>query len=126
MAEFKFELTGALGKRTRFQEHSFAQLVILAQSRDGENSHDSRQQPKPVEVALNDDQLLDKVELGDCDKRVHASLRPLDQCILLALSLNMKNEGPSDGLAAQEIESYVTVCGTRYVTAVLISIQMTL
>src|SRR5947199_5490449 len=34
--KFQFALTGALGKRTKFQERDLSQLVVLAKSRDVE------------------------------------------------------------------------------------------
>ena len=36
LRQFEFALTGALGKRTKYQEHDTSQLVVLAKSRDHE------------------------------------------------------------------------------------------
>ena len=45
LRQFEFALTGALGKRTRYQEHDTSQLVILAKSRDHEPETYSSRKP---------------------------------------------------------------------------------
>jgi tetratricopeptide (TPR) repeat protein len=79
----EYELTGALGKRTKFQETEISQLVLLAESHLDDNSqaavlsqkehnysntHDSEDNPAkagkfvPENLALNDDTLLEQTE----------------------------------------------------------------
>ena len=79
----EYELTGALGKRTKFQETEISQLVLLAESHlddnpqgavsfqkeyNSSNTHDSENNPAntgnfvPENLALNDDTLLEQTK----------------------------------------------------------------
>ncbi|KAI9457943.1 TPR-like protein [Lactarius psammicola] len=111
----RYELTGALGRRTKFQQTDLTQLVLLAESRpqdeegwrDGEKlvegamrDADESAKQLPETLALNDDTLLEQTEftsshptapssrLGHLDPANQPPLHPLDQCILLSLCLN--------------------------------------
>ncbi|KAI0329639.1 TPR-like protein [Cubamyces sp. BRFM 1775] len=140
--QLEYELTGALGKRTKFQQNDVTQLVLLAESRqreDGsdipaETSGDADERGKndtttpapastpaiPETLQLNDDTLLEQTaftsssaggssgsRLGHIDPASQPALHPLDQCILLALCLNVKNLSPAHGLTAEQMAPYV-------------------
>jgi tetratricopeptide (TPR) repeat protein len=157
----KYELTGRLGKRTKFQIDEKTQLVVLAKSRDGRedgwtpretmalkpeveqamNGQSDKQDnstlavsiqitnangassDKPKAVLLNDDTLLERTRfastaddistssvdaLSNIDPNHQPILHPLDECILLALSLVITNNSPSHGLTTLEIQSFVS------------------
>ncbi|KAF4773814.1 TPR repeat-containing protein [Colletotrichum scovillei] len=63
---FAYALSGALGKRTKFQEKSTSQLVVLAKSDATTESEgtaaDGEEEAKPEAVALNDDTLLEEIQ----------------------------------------------------------------
>ncbi|WWC89797.1 uncharacterized protein L201_004723 [Kwoniella dendrophila CBS 6074] len=78
-SELEFELTGALGKRTKYQVNALSQLVLLAESRkrEGEevdqatpsdaeskeeNGAETTKSTLPESIALNDDTLLEETE----------------------------------------------------------------
>ncbi len=66
---FVYALSGALGKRTRFQEKSTSQLVVLAKSApeadgDGEGDSVAQQHHMPTALPLNDDTLLESLEFS--------------------------------------------------------------
>ena len=137
--QLEYELTGALGKRTKFQQNDVTQLVLLAESRkregeppDTESGNDhaadgrstaitaaSQASGMPETLALNDDTLLEQTEftsssasdpgtrLAHLNPSSQPALHPLDQCILLALCLNVKNTSPSHGLTAEQMKPYV-------------------
>ncbi|KAI0677704.1 tetratricopeptide repeat domain 27 [Trametes maxima] len=147
--QLEYELTGALGKRTKFQQHDITQLVLLAESRvrgdgsdstsesdkgngDGDGSTSSQDtsavtggpsSPNPAipeTLALNDDTLLERTaftsssaagtpgtRLSHLDPGSQPALHPLDQCILLALCLNVKNVSPAHGLTAEQMTPYI-------------------
>lgn len=137
--QLEYELTGALGKRTKFQQHDVTQLVLLAESRkrEGDSPHTesgndnvadthstaitetSQAAGMPETLALNDDTLLEQTEFtsssaSDSGTRLthlnpssQPALHPLDQCILLALCLNVKNMSPSHGLTGEQMKPYV-------------------
>ncbi|KAG6902204.1 hypothetical protein C0995_003036 [Termitomyces sp. Mi166 len=135
----EFELTGALGKRTKFQQVDLSQLVLLAESHlpddddtmviaGSRNSAEEtvagkpqEQQPNiPETIALNDDTLLEQTEftssnpsalgsrLSHIDPSSQPPLNPLDQCILLAMCLNVKNTSPSHGLTNEQMAPYIS------------------
>ena len=163
--ELEYELTGAPGKRTKFQERDLAQLVLLAESRVRGDGSDPAQSTDtspgtssgstsnidtetkgnsnttaaststntnvstpalPETLALNDDTLLEQTaftssaasasasqatapgsRLGHIDPASQPALHPLDQSILLALCLNVKNTAPAHGLTAEQMAPYV-------------------
>jgi tetratricopeptide (TPR) repeat protein len=126
----EYVLTGALGKRTKFQQTDLSQLVLLAESHltDDDQSlggisdavDESRDRHVvPGTLALNDDTLLEQTEftssnpsqtadrLSHIDPSSQPPLHPLDQCILLSLCLNVKNTSPSHGLTSEQMAPYV-------------------
>lgn len=121
--KFRYMLSGALGKRTKFQEKATSQLVVLAKSaeekKDGEEG-----EAKPKALELNDDTLLEdlqftKGELGkhgetddktglpddlkDLEPDAQPQLAPLDQIILLTEATLKDAFSPSDTLTSEEI-----------------------
>ncbi|KAI1775874.1 hypothetical protein F4818DRAFT_390454 [Hypoxylon cercidicola] len=117
---FSYALSGALGKRTKFQEKNISQLVVLAKS--FALSDTNRQHPSnaaPVALPLNDDTLLEKIkfdkdqtnaptpsvppELQDLAPEDQPQLRPEDHIILLTEATLRDTFSPADSLTAEEI-----------------------
>jgi tetratricopeptide (TPR) repeat protein len=80
LREFRFALTGRLGKRTKFQKVDTSQLVILARSispltQDGNdqthrngldrNTDEKNEQSQPRNITLKDDTLLDAISFSN-------------------------------------------------------------
>ncbi|KAK3937017.1 hypothetical protein QBC46DRAFT_393814 [Diplogelasinospora grovesii] len=126
---FVYALSGALGKRTRFQEKSTSQLVVLAKSGEAKASaagvkgeSQAELQAKPQALALNDDTLLENLEFAK-DKPQHEGARlsdlppalkdlspdeqprlsALDQIILLTEATLKDAFSPADTLTSEEI-----------------------
>ncbi|OWZ35773.1 TPR repeat-containing protein [Cryptococcus neoformans c45] len=125
----EFELTGALGKKTKYQVAAHSQLVLLAESRkrDGENDKvekESAAEEKavlPESLLLNDDTLLEETEftkvtrdtssttrLAHLDPSNQPALRPLDQSLLISFCLAQSNNTPSSGLTAQQMMPFLS------------------
>ncbi|KAG8929998.1 hypothetical protein FRC02_004777 [Tulasnella sp. 418] len=129
--QLKYLLTGAMGKRTKFQETDLSQLVLLAESRmrDGDGvkaekpvEDGQRQRNLPETLALKDDTLLEHTEftsssagkhsvdgdLSHIDPASQPPLDQLDQCVFLAMCLNVKNTSPAHGLTSEQMTPYVS------------------
>lgn len=120
--ELQYELTGALGKRTKFQQTELSQLVLLAESRTRETISEKAKSTAqmPETFALNDDTLLEQTEytsshpaapgshLSHLDPSDQPALHPLDQCILLSLCLNVRNTSPAHGLTHEQMSPYIS------------------
>ncbi|KAG0203616.1 hypothetical protein BGX28_004139 [Mortierella sp. GBA30] len=124
---FRFKVTGALGKRTRFQQYDTSQLVVVAESsRDMASSRPSAYKSKagtgPKNLEHNDDTVLEKIQfselseedrarLGDLDldpSKDIEDLHPIDHALLLAFCLNIKNTNPAHGLTVEQMFPFVT------------------
>lgn len=130
-AQLEYELTGRLGRRTKFQTFDRSQLVVLARGRE-RAGWVARKQLSPTEpataeassepkaLALNDDTLLERTAftsspattqhataLSSLDPSAQPPLHPLDESILLGLSLNVRNTSPAHGLTTLQIGAFV-------------------
>ncbi|KAL1917995.1 uncharacterized protein VTP21DRAFT_3261 [Calcarisporiella thermophila] len=129
----EWELSGALGKRTKFQVFDVSQLVLLAESRSdgqGERKNDGKSAAEklPDTLPLNDDTLLERIAFtkskpslnsedekqGDensLSDRIDPGNQPklaiFDQCLLLAYCLNVKNTNPHHGLTMEQMIPFV-------------------
>ncbi|ENH75165.1 TPR repeat-containing protein C19B12.01 [Fusarium oxysporum f. sp. cubense race 1] len=113
----EYALSGALGKRTKFQENSISQLVVLA--------------AKPDALQLNDDTLHEEIQftretngndkkaslpaaLADLSPDDQPQLSPLDQIILLTEATLKDAFSPIDTLTSAEVLPYaVRVIGDK-------------
>ncbi|CUA67871.1 TPR repeat-containing protein C19B12,01 [Schizosaccharomyces pombe 972h-] [Rhizoctonia solani] len=115
VAGLQYQLTGALGKRTKFQTRDLTQLVLLAKSRD--DGTDEQNVNVPETMQLNDDTLLEQTEytsstgtntFAGIDPSNQPALRPLDQCIFLGMCLNVRNTSPAHGLTSEQMMPYIS------------------
>ncbi|RDA92155.1 hypothetical protein CP533_5608 [Ophiocordyceps camponoti-saundersi (nom. inval.)] len=122
---FQYALSGALGKRTRFQEKSTSQLLVLARSRHGPEDDDAAA-VKPDALRLDDDTLLEEIEFatgdgtGGVDDNLplglanlslspdhqQPQLAPLDQILLLTEATLKDSSSPADTLTSEEVLPY--------------------
>ena len=121
------EITGASGKRTKYQQDSKAQMVVRATSAtiDGVNESDNCGDTMNESEGNNDDKtlnvaapaqmiehgedgiLLEKIKFDDEKENQVSPLSTLDQAILLAYCLDVKSNNPADGLTAEQMGAYL-------------------
>ncbi|RSL96310.1 hypothetical protein CEP52_011551 [Fusarium oligoseptatum] len=120
---FVYALSGALGKRTKFQEKSISQLVVLAKSGAEQQTDAGDDEAKPEALQLNNDTLLEEIhfskEENGSDKKDslpaalvdlapddQPQLSPLDQIILLTEATLKDAFSPVDTLTSAEVLPY--------------------
>ncbi|RHZ68910.1 hypothetical protein Glove_292g34 [Diversispora epigaea] len=116
-----WKITGALGKRTKFQSFDVSQLLIVAKSIESEENNEknlgSKKKDIPEDLSLNDDTLLEKIEFSKTSNETiqdynviqnQGNLKIIDQCLLLAFCLNVKNTNPTDGITTEQMVPFVT------------------
>ncbi|KAE8442573.1 hypothetical protein EG329_003060 [Mollisiaceae sp. DMI_Dod_QoI] len=133
VAGFEYELSGALGKRTKFQQNDTSQLIVFAKSRDDKGAvENSSTAPKssgvsngnaPAALDLNDDTLLESISFAKTASDAIAlsslppslailkpddqpQLKPLDQITLLTEATLKDTLSPLDKLNSEEILPY--------------------
>ncbi|KKA29419.1 hypothetical protein TD95_004612 [Thielaviopsis punctulata] len=127
----RYKLTGALGKKTKFQLKDTSQLVVFARSESGPEPEASpeanpdakaQQEARPEALQLNDDTLLEKISFSASGQKVSAQdsdtdldslspdnqpqLDPLDEAILLTEATIRDTFSPLDGLTSEEVLPY--------------------
>lgn len=116
------EVTGAEGKRTKFQTKATAQMLVKATS--AQTTATTPNKPDAPAMQSNsgnkdliqgqmvehgeDGVLLERIKFEDDKENVVTELNTLDQAILLSLCLDVKNNNPADGLTAEEMGAYLS------------------
>ncbi|KAM0245256.1 hypothetical protein ACHAQJ_010602 [Trichoderma viride] len=125
-----YALSGALGKRTKFQEHNISQLVVFARSAseqdvasigEGKDEEDDQAAAKPDSLKLNNDTLLEEIQfaketakntpavdtlpsaLSELSPDDQPQLSALDEIILLTEATIKDAFSPIDTLTSEQI-----------------------
>ena len=127
------EVTGAEGRRTKYQEKATAQYLVKARSKsstktdpgaevkvkseeekeerngsDAEDTDKDKEQIKSQMIEHDEENiLLERVKFVEDEENKHYTLSELDLSILLALCLDVKNDNPMDGLTAEQMGGYL-------------------
>eukprot|EP00579_Thalassiosira_antarctica_P010091 CAMPEP_0201915082 /NCGR_PEP_ID=MMETSP0903-20130614/5098_1 /ASSEMBLY_ACC=CAM_ASM_000552 /TAXON_ID=420261 /ORGANISM="Thalassiosira antarctica, Strain CCMP982" /LENGTH=1083 /DNA_ID=CAMNT_0048450621 /DNA_START=44 /DNA_END=3295 /DNA_ORIENTATION=+ len=118
ISKLEVEVTGAEGKRTKFQQSATAQYLVRAKpssqnAPDAEENDLSKKNANVEKQMITHDEvssdalLLEKIKFEDQDDNVHYNLSILEQSILLALCLDVKNDNPMDGLTGEQMGAYL-------------------
>ncbi len=124
------EVTGSQGRRTKYQQKSTSQMIVRASSTavstnaaseasspsDNAAASDSQESPsetkteetKSSRIEHNEESfLLENIKYEDENDNKVSELNVLDQSIILALCLDVKNTNPADGLTSEEMGAYL-------------------
>lgn len=78
VSELRMQVSGALGRRTKFQTFDVSQLVVLAKSTNSRKEHSAstmQHEIAPVSLALNDDILLESVSFTNTNEEASYAVR---------------------------------------------------
>jgi hypothetical protein len=121
MSGLDVEVTGAEGKRTKYQQKATAQYLVRAKpsSRNAVPDPESKDSLPMKDANIIESQmikhddvcddalLLERIKFEEqCDNE-HHTLSILEQSILLALCLDVKNDNPMDGLTGEQMGAYL-------------------
>lgn len=109
------ELSGKMGRRTKFQTFDTAQLVLMAKSKNEDlkqdkNENEAENTKNPLYLDPDEDDVrLESIKFSDNSEEdlTGGKLSLLDQCIIIALCLDVKNENPRHGLTWEQMMAYI-------------------
>lgn len=105
----EIELSGAMGKRTQYQQKPVAQLFVKLERKHLNFSGSVPQKSKflPSDLHLQDDTLLNKVAFIDSNDQAMENLCAEEQAVLLGYCCLVRKSGSFDELLQEETMSYI-------------------
>lgn len=109
----ELSLTGALGKRTKWQQEDRAQLVVKVEysGRPIMNTelpgHNLLPTDLPKDIMLNDDTRLPRFKFKEEDQDVIPDLRAIEQAIILACIIHKRRSSAADLQLDEETKAYL-------------------